>query len=141
MNSRFPDSSSLYDFSERAIGRPITNRFMTKSSTMHTGFNASSSVFQAPVQSLLIPASSEANIQNQLQQLYQMQLNNQRKMLMEKHAAAMNAGILCSNANLTSTEFSLFEKNGTRSDLENVVPTPIGAHLVKSNTVSNFSNF
>jgi len=125
--NKFPASCSMHDlnFQQR---RPITGRSIQKSSTSQVGFSNVSSSYSS--QSLLIPASSQINIQNQLQQLYQLQLLEQRRQMLETQFKAESGEL---------KEYRLFRQNSTNLfDLENEAPGPVGSHLVKSNTISNF---
>jgi len=129
--NKFPASCSMHDLNFQqgsAARRPITGRSIQKSSTSQAGFSNVSSSYSS--QSLLIPASSQINIQNQLQQLYQLQLLEQRRQMLETRFKAESGEL---------KEYRLFRQNSTNLfDLENEVPGPVGSHLVKSNTISNF---
>ena len=96
-------------------------------------FGTSGSVF--PSQSLLIPADSDLNRLNQLQQLIRLRLINEEK----KRLSVLDFNRLSTNYN--DNEFNLFGSQSDLFDLSSLLPASVNKELAKSNTFSSFVNF
>lgn len=133
-SNKFPSSNSMYDISGQHAShkRPITGRSIPKSATSATGFNSMPPPDHS--KSLLIPANSRINFQNQLQQLYQLQLLEQRKFILGQLQAES-----CENA-APASEFRLFKSNANLFEFENIEPSATRGQMVKSSTMSSFLN-
>lgn len=121
-SNKFPSSTSMYDIPRVQVRRPITGgnrRCLSKSNASlnaQKSYDALSTVSASySTQSLLIPASSQINIHNQIRQLQQLDLVEQNQQFLKKYSSygASSDNEPASSSRSIHNEFNLFGHGGS----------------------------